>query len=131
MIKFPSSKFPITPIVDEATYLRFCDWVETLDDLEFADIAEQEKKYAHLDALTTLIQAYEAKNFQFNKTELTVVQVIEQTLEQLNLSRKDLAKILGSNRVSEIFSGKRELSLAQIRKLHNELRIPTDLLVGL
>ena len=130
MIKFPSSKFPITPIVDEATYLRFCNWVETLDDLKFADTDEQEKKYAHLDALTTLIQAYEAKNFQFNKTELTVVQVIEQTLEQLNLSRKDLAKILGSNRVSEIFSGKRELSLAQIRKLHNELRIPTDLLVG-
>ena len=130
MIKFPSSKYPITPVVDETTYLRFCDWVETLDDLEFEDSAEEEKKYAHLDALTTLIQAYEAKHFLFNKTELTVVQVIEQTLEQLNLSRKDLAKILGSNRVSEIFNGKRELSLAQIRKLHKELRIPTDLLVG-
>ena len=83
-----------------------------------------------LDALTTLIEAYEAKHFQFNKIELTVVQVIEQTLEQLNLSKKDLSKILGSNRVSEIFSGKRDLSLAQIRILHKELRIPTDLLVG-
>ncbi len=118
MIKFPRSKYPITPIVDEAIYLRFCDWVETLDDLEFEDVAEEEEKFAHLDALTTLIQAYEAKHFQFNKTDLTVVQVIEQTLEQLNLSRKDLAKILGSNRVSEIFNGKRELSLVQIRKLH-------------
>ena len=46
------------------------------------------------------------------------------------MNRKDLAKILGSNRVSEIVSGKRELSLAQIRTLHKELRIPTDLLVG-
>lgn len=130
MKKFPSSKYPITPITDEATYVHFCELVEELDDLTFEDEKEEEKKFAHLDALTTLIEAYEAKHFQFNKLELTVVQVIEQALEQLNLSKKDLAKILGSNRVSEIFSGKRELSLSQIRTLHKELRIPTDLLVG-
>ncbi len=130
MKKFPSSKYPITPIIDEATYMRFCEWVEILDDLTFEDDAEEEKKFAHLDALTVLIEAYEAKHFTFNKTQLTLPQVIEQALEQLNLNRKDLAKILGSNRVSEIFSGKRQLSLTQIRILHKELRIPTDLLVG-
>ncbi len=130
MKKFPSSKYPITPIADEATYMRFCEWVEILDDLIFEDDAEEEKKFAHLDALTVLIGAYEANHFAFNKIQLTLPQVIEQALEQLNLDRKDLAKILGSNRVSEIFSGKRQLSLAQIRILHKELRIPTDLLVG-
>lgn len=98
--------------------------------MTFEDEAEEEKKFAHLDALTILIEAYEARHFKFNKIELTLTQVIEQALEQLNLNRKDLAKILGSNRVSEIFSGKRQLSLAQIRKLHKELRIPTDILVG-
>lgn len=130
MKKFPSSKYPITPITDEATYMRFCEWVEILDDLTFEDDAEEETKFAHLDALTVLIEAYEAKQFAFNKIQLTLPQVIEQALEQLNLNRKDLAKILGSNRVSEIFSGKRQLSLAQIRILHKELHIPTDLLVG-
>lgn len=130
MKKFPSAKYPITPITDEATYLRFCEWVEELDDISFDNEMEEEKKFAHLDALTTLIEAYEAKNFEFNKTELTLPQVIEQALEQLNLTRKDLSKILGPNRVSEIFSGKRQLSLTQIRTLHKELRIPTDLLVG-
>jgi len=130
MKKFESSKYPITPITDEATYMRFSELVEELDDITFEDEFEEEKKFAHLDALTTLIEAYEAKHFQFNNIELTVVQVIEQALEQLNLSKKDLSKILGSNRVSEIFSGKRDLSLAQIRILHKELRIPTDLLVG-
>lgn len=130
MKKFPNSKYPITPISDEATYLRFCEWVEELDDVSFDNEVEEDKKFAHLDALTTLIEAYEAKNFEFNKTELTLPQVIEQALEQLNLTRKDLSKILGPNRVSEIFSGKRQLSLTQIRTLHKELRIPTDLLVG-
>lgn len=130
MTKFPVEKYAITPITDEATYMRFCDWVEELDDLNFEDEAEEEKKFAYLDTLTTLIVAYEEKHFKFNKIELTLVQVLEQALEQLNMNRKDLAKILGSNRVSEIFSGKRELSLAQIRTLHRELHIPTDLLVG-
>jgi HTH-type transcriptional regulator/antitoxin HigA len=130
MKKFPSSKYPITPITDEATYKHFCDLVEELDDFTFEDASEEEKKLAHIDALTTLIEAYEARHFQFNKLELTVTQVIEQALEQLNLTKKDLAKILGSNRVSEIFSGKRALSLAQIRTLHRELRIPTDVLLG-
>ena len=130
MKKFPSSKYPITPITDKTTYRHFCELVEELDDFTFEDAGEEEKKFAHLDALSTLIEAYEARHFQFNKLELTVVQVIEQALEQLNLTKKDLAKILGSNRVSEIFSGKRELSLAQIRTLHRELRIPTDLLLG-
>ena len=130
MKKFPSSKYPIIPITNEATYIYFCELVETLDDLTYEEEAEEEKKFAHLDALTTLIEAYEAKHFQFNKIELTLVEVIEQALEQLNLDRKDLAKMIGSNRVSEIFNGKRDLSLAQIRKLHKELRIPTDILVG-
>ena len=130
MKNFPSSKYILTPITDEQTYLKYCDWVEELDDIEFDGEAEEDKKFAYLDAMTTLIQAYESKNFAFNKLELTLVQVIEQSLEQLNFSRKDLAKILGANRVSEIFSGKRQLTLAQIRKLHKELRIPTDILVG-
>jgi HTH-type transcriptional regulator / antitoxin HigA len=130
MKKFPNSKYPIVPITDEATYLQCCEWVEILDDLTFDDPAEEDKKFAHLDALTTLIAAYEAKHLAFNQITLTTAQVIEQALEQLHLSKKDLAKLLGSNRVSEIFSGKRALSLAQIRILHKELHIPTDLLVG-
>ncbi|MFZ4545459.1 MAG: helix-turn-helix domain-containing protein [Saprospiraceae bacterium] len=129
MKKFPSSKYPITPITDEETYMRFCDWVEYLDELTFDDEDEEEKKFAHLDALTILIEAYEAKHFQFKNIQLSLVQVIEQALEQLKLNKKDLAKILGSNRVSEIFSGKRNLSLAQIRILHKELHIPAEILI--
>jgi antitoxin component HigA of HigAB toxin-antitoxin module len=37
--------------------------------------------------------------------------------------------MLGSNRVSELFNGKRDLSMAQVRILHQQLHIPTNLLV--
>ncbi len=131
MTTFPSSKYQIRPITNEQVYLLYCEWVEELCDLEIGeDQVEEEEKYAYIDMLTTLVEAYESKHFSFNKIELTVAEVIEQAMEQLNWNKKDLSKILGANRVSEIFSGKRQLSLAQIRILHKELKIPTDLLVG-
>lgn len=130
MKKFPSSKYLITPIANEETYMQFCEWAEEISDMEFEDSKEADKQFEHLDALTTLIEAYEMKNFEFNKIQLTVTEVIEQAMEQLNMNKKDLAKLLGSNRVSEIFSGKRQLSLNQIRTLHKELHIPVNILVG-
>ena len=130
MKKFPSSKYFITPIANEETYMQFCEWAEEISDMEFDNPKEANKQFEYLDALTTLIEAYEMKNFEFNKIQLTITEVIEQAMEQLNMSKKDLAKLLGSNRVSEIFSGKRQLSLNQIRTLHKELHIPAHILIG-
>ena len=131
MKKFPSSKYLITPIANEETYMQFCEWAEEISDMEFDDPKEADKQFEYLDALTTLIEAYEMKNFEFNKIQLTITEVIEQAMEQLNMSKKDLAKLLGSNRVSEIFSGKRQLSLNQIKILHKELHIPFNILIGI
>jgi HTH-type transcriptional regulator / antitoxin HigA len=130
MKRFPITKYPITPITNEEIYLKYCDWAEEISDMEFDDPNEQDSQFAHLDTFVTLIQAYEAKNFEFNKIKLTLPEIIEQAMEQLNIDKKALARLLGSNRVSEIFSGKRQLSLNQIRILHRELRIPAHILVG-
>jgi HTH-type transcriptional regulator / antitoxin HigA len=120
----------IAPITDEASYQNACNLIEQLMDMEGDNESQSEPmRLAYLDALSTLVEAYEAKNFRFNQVELTLVQVIEQALEQLNISRKELGKMLGPNRVSEIFSGKRDLSMAQVRILSQELRIPTDVLI--
>jgi HTH-type transcriptional regulator/antitoxin HigA len=120
----------ISPITDETSYQKACDMVEQLMDMGEQTQPEAEAaRLAYLDALATLVEAYENKLFAFNQTELTLTQIIEQALEQLNLTKRDLAKILGSNRVTELFSGKRDLSMAQVRMLHQQLRIPTDLLI--
>lgn len=47
----------------------------------------------------------------------------------MGLTKKDLAKMLGANRVTGIFSGKRDLSMSQIRMLNQQLHIPTDILI--
>jgi HTH-type transcriptional regulator / antitoxin HigA len=126
----PLHNIEIKPLTDEASYQKACDLIEKIMDMgEQAQPDEESKRLAYLDTLSTLAEAYEARHFTFNQTELTLVQIIEQALEQLNLTKKDLAKMLGSNRVTELFSGKRDLSMAQVRILHQQLHIPTDMLI--
>lgn len=52
-------------------------------------------------------------------------------MEQMHLKQKDLTPSIGSvSKVSEILSGKRQLSLTMIRKLHKNLEIPLKSLFG-
>jgi HTH-type transcriptional regulator/antitoxin HigA len=58
------------------------------------------------------------------------VEAIKFRMDQIGLKQKDLGKILGhKSRASEILNKKRKLTLEMIRKLHRELKIPTEVLV--
>jgi len=51
-------------------------------------------------------------------------------MEQLGYKQKDLAEVVGlKSRVSEVLNRKRILTLEMIRKLHEELGIPTEVLI--
>ena len=57
------------------------------------------------------------------------IAAIEFRMEQMGLKQKDLAEIIGfKSRVSEIMNKKRKLTLAMIRKLNTNLRIPIEVL---
>jgi HTH-type transcriptional regulator/antitoxin HigA len=82
-----------------------------------------------LDVLATLVEAYEEKHFPIEAPD--PVEAILFRMEQMGLGRKDLEPLLGSkSRVSEVLNRKRDLSLSQIRKLHESLDIPLENLVG-
>ncbi|HBG74953.1 MAG: hypothetical protein A2X25_07370 [Chloroflexi bacterium GWB2_49_20] len=83
-----------------------------------------------MDVLVTLVEAYEAKHFPIPEPD-DPVQVLEYYMESRGLSRSDLIAYLGSKeRVSEVLNRKRGLSLEMIRRLHNGLGIPADLIMG-
>jgi len=83
-----------------------------------------------LDVLVTLVEAYEARHFPIPEPD-DPVEVLEYYMESRGLSRADLIPYLGSKeRVSEVLNRKRGLSLLMIRRLHEGLKIPTDLLIG-
>jgi HTH-type transcriptional regulator/antitoxin HigA len=51
-------------------------------------------------------------------------------MESRGLARKDLEAYIGTRaRISEIFNRKRDLTLSMIRKLHDALHIPAELLI--
>ena len=81
-----------------------------------------------LEILSILIEKYELEKFHIDAPN--PIEAIKFRLEQLGMKDSELSKILGSrSRVSEIFSGKRKLSLAMIRKLNQSLEIPAEILI--
>lgn len=90
-----------------------------------ADSAEE----AELELLALVIEDYEKKIAP--QSMPSPVEAILFRIDQLGLARKDLVPYIGSlPRVSEVLSGKRQLSMAMIRRLHRGLGIPAETLIG-
>lgn len=86
--------------------------------------------YDRLEFLSVLVEAYEDEHDPMDDSG-TPREIVAFMLEQHGLTRTDLVPILGSkSRVSEFFSGKRALSVSQMKALREELGIPADLLLG-
>jgi HTH-type transcriptional regulator/antitoxin HigA len=84
---------------------------------------------ARLRAQALLLQVYESARWPAGA--VTPAELIRYAMEQHGLTPADLAPILGTrSRVSEILNGKRQLTLAMIRRLHARLGLPADLLIA-
>lgn len=81
-----------------------------------------------LDVLATLIDAYEAKYHAMDSPD--PVEAIKFRMEQQGMTRKDLEGIIGTRtRIAEVLNRKRGLSIDMIRRLHDRLGIPADVLI--
>lgn len=81
-----------------------------------------------LEVLALLLEQYEEQHFSMDLPD--PVQAIRFRMEQQGLTNKDLVPLLGSMpRVSEVLNYKRPLSLGMMRKLHDELEIPAEILL--
>lgn len=113
----------IHPIKNEADYKAVLDEINNLMDAE-----PDTPKGDRLDVLTTLAEAYEAKQHSIGEPD--PVEAILHRMDALGLSRKDLEPLIGTrSRVSEILSRKRPLTISMIRRVHQSLNIPADVLI--
>ena len=111
---------PIKTAADHAAALH------EIDGLMSAELGTPEGD--RLDVLATLVEAYEARNFPMELPN--PVDAIKFRMEQKGLTAKDLQPMIGrSNRVYEILSGTRPLTLAMILRLHEGLGIPAECLI--
>jgi HTH-type transcriptional regulator/antitoxin HigA len=81
-----------------------------------------------LDLLALVVEAYEKERFPIAPPD--PVDAIRFRMDQADLSQRDLVPYLGSkSKVSGVLSRKRPLSSRMIRRLHEGLGIPLEVLV--
>lgn len=81
-----------------------------------------------LEVLTTLVEAYERTHFPMDLPD--AVEAIKFRMEQSGLTVKDLEPVIGrKNRVYEILSRRRLLTLRMIEGLHTKFGIPAESLL--
>lgn len=113
----------IKPIKNERDYRRILKEIDTLMDAKAKTVAGD-----RLDVLVTLAEAWEEKHHAIEAPD--PVAAIQFAMEQRGLSRRDLEAYIGSRaRVAEILNHKRSLTLSMIRKLHDGLGIPAEVLI--
>lgn len=81
-----------------------------------------------LEHLAMVIEAYEEKHHPIELPD--PIAAIQFRMEQEGLTNKDLVPYIGSSaKVSEVLSGKRDLTLSMIRALNKHLGIPAEVLI--
>jgi HTH-type transcriptional regulator/antitoxin HigA len=110
----------------EAIMARVNELVEIVDD----HTPQTDKNYIELDFLADLVVAYEKEHYPIGKPALS--DVIKTRMGEMNLTQKSLAKMLGisSPRISEYLTGKAEPTLRVARKIHPELNIDANVILG-
>ncbi|MEO5571283.1 MAG: helix-turn-helix domain-containing protein [Bacteroidia bacterium] len=115
----------LKPIKNNKQYREALDRIYTLMQ---HTVKTGSKESDEMEVLSILVKEYENKYFPVPKPK--PLEAIKFRLEQMGMSETELSAILGHrSRKSEIFSGKRKLSLEMIRKLNEILRIPAEVLI--
>lgn len=115
----------ISIIRDEAGYASAMAEYEAFFDKEPVLGSESGDRF---ELLGLLLAKYEEEHFPMPKT--SSVEAIRFAMDRRGLGQSDLAELLGSrSRASEILSGRRELTLPQIRLLSKAWGIPVQALI--
>jgi HTH-type transcriptional regulator / antitoxin HigA len=113
----------IRPIKSAANYNEALHRVEALWGSEPGTPGGDE-----LDVLVPLIEAYEREHYAIDLP--SPIDAIKFRLEQEGKDYRALIGVIGQRtRVYEVMRGARPLSLNMIRKLHDKLQIPADVLI--
>jgi HTH-type transcriptional regulator/antitoxin HigA len=108
------------------------DYREALKSIEALMAKDPDPESAEgeqLELLSTLVSDYESKAFPATLPD--PIEAIKFRMEQADLKPADLIPYIGSrSRVSEILSGKRNLTVEMMRALESGLGIPAKVLLG-
>lgn len=114
----------ISPIKTEEDYKAALSLVDTLSEAQVGPPV-----FDTLDSVVTLIEAYEAKHYPIEPPD--PIAAIEYEMEKRGLSEQDLEAVIGSSdRVREVLSRRRPLTMPMIRRLHSAYGISLEVLMA-
>ncbi|MDE1916825.1 MAG: transcriptional regulator [Sphingomonadales bacterium] len=114
--------YTIRPIRNDEDHRAALAAIESLWDAEPGT-----DDFDRLDLLTTLVEAYEDKRWPV--ADLDPIEAIQTALESGEHDRRELAALIGDNRVSEVLARHRALSLSMIRKIEAAWHLPATVLI--
>jgi HTH-type transcriptional regulator/antitoxin HigA len=107
---------------------QYRQYLQVVEDLAANDPPLDSSDGARLELIAKLVEDYERTRYPFARPD--PVDAIIFRMEQQGLRQKDIAEMLGGkNRASEVLARKRPLTLSMIRALHENLQIPSALLI--
>ena len=125
-LKLEINQMEIKPIRTEQDYETALAAVAPFFDAEPEPGSNEADRF---EIMVMLIEAYEAKHYRIDPPD--PIEAIKFRMEQAGLGVKDLEPMIGrSNRVYEVLSKRRPLTLPMIRRLHRGLGIPAESLIG-
>lgn len=110
---------PVLMIRNEREYDRAVRRLNTL--LDEVGTNERHPLYSLLDTLGTLIHAYEEEHFK--EPEPSGPEMLRFFMDEHGLKQSDLPEVGSQRAVSEVLSGKRELTARQIRALASRFNV--------
>ena len=115
--------YTIRPIRSEEDYEAACARIRELMGAQL-DTPEGDE----LDVLADLVEHFEDKHYPVGPP--TAIDAIEFRMDQAGLTRRDLIPLIGSRqKVSDILTGKRDITMSMARALHKHLGIPAEVLL--
>lgn len=116
-------KADIKPIRNEKDYAFALEYLDSV-----IDSKEGTPEADVRDVMIILIEKYEEEHYHMDIPD--PIEAIKFRMEQAGLTQKDLIPYVGSrSKVSEVLSGKRELTLKMIRALNRHFGVPADVLL--
>ena len=121
-------RFPLLKIRDK-THLR--QSFEVIDELLILyrkeELTEDEEDY--LSALSELVHSYEQEHFPMER--IPPVEILKYLMEVNDLKQADLAHLFSSkSNLSEILSGRRQISKAQAKRLSEHFKMNPGAFIG-
>lgn len=114
----------IKPIRNQVDYQATLARIEALMNAELNTLEGDE-----LDVLTTLVEAYEQKQFPIEAPD--PIEFLKNAMEFMGVEQSGLAELLNSrSRASEILNRRRPMTLDQIRRITSKWQVPADPLIA-